>query len=116
MVTTALDDVVAALGEAGITATVDPPEIHPPGAWVAGRRLQRATLCGSYAVVIDVYLIVRDNGIKPALVELDSLLGRTLDVIDEHDWELESTTLDETVTLPSGGGPMPAYRLTIIYE
>lgn len=116
MVTKSLTDVVDALVEAGIAATVDPPAINAPGAWVAARRLEQATLVGHYAVVVDVFLIARDNGIPLAIATLDDMLETALAVLDEHMWNLESTALDESVTLPSGGGPLPAYRVTLIHD
>lgn len=116
MIKHALDTITTALREGGITATYDPPEIHPPGAWISARRLDRNVLIGHTAVVVDIFLIARDVGIPTAIMVLDDLLERALEVADRKVWEIESTALDETVTLPHGGGPLPAYRLTIIYE
>ncbi|KQB84939.1 hypothetical protein [Corynebacterium oculi] len=118
MVNEALNSVVDALTKAGIAATVDPPRLNPPAVWVTARRLGRSVLgaCGGYAVVVDLYLIARDTGIPRALETLDGLLTHTIEVMDEHQWDMDSSALDETVTLPSGGGPLPAYRLTYLID
>ncbi|WP_156801757.1 hypothetical protein [Corynebacterium mastitidis] len=85
---------------------------------MTARRLGRSVLgaCGGYAVVVDLYLIARDTGIPRALEALDKLLTWTIDVMDTHQWEMDSSALDETVTLPQGGGPLPAYRLTYLID
>lgn len=118
MITEVLARVVAALAAVGIDATIDPPKIHPPGAWVAAARLDTPDLSGGWGVVVDVYLIARDNGIPAALATLDGLLIDALEACDAADFQVEagSTDLGTTVTLPHGGAPMPAYKLTIIVD
>lgn len=114
MVVDALDTVLAALAAGGIDATVEPPEVNPPGAWIAARRLDTATLACRWTVVVDVYLIAPDNGIRLALGVLDDLLEHALDALDAADLEVDGTDLDQAVTLPTGGGPLPAYRIGVI--
>lgn len=116
MVTDALDTVLAALDRGGIRATVEPPEINPPAAWIAARRLDTETLGCRWRVVVDVYLIVPDTGIRYALDTLDTMLTRALDALDAADLEIDGTDLDQSVTLPTGGGPLPAYRIGVIAE
>lgn len=113
MITDALNAVVKALENVGVRATVDPPKINPPGAWVAGARLGTAFFGGRYAVEVDVWLIVRDTGIPDALRVLDGLLSDTLDAAQVNGWEIQSSDLAQNVTLPQGGGSLPAYRLTL---
>ena len=116
MVTDALDTVLAALAAGGIDATVEPPEVNPPSAWIAARRLDTETLGCRWRVVVDVYLIVPDTGIRYALDTLDGLLARALDALDAADLEIDGTDLDQSVTLPTGGGQLPAYRIGVISE
>lgn len=117
MISENLDYLVDVLQTAGIDATVDPPALNPPAAWVTAKRLDRSNLSGGWAVVADVFFIVPDNGIPHALLLLDDLLMTALDAINNDDHlELTDTALDEAVTLPQGGSPLPAYRLTITIE
>ena len=74
MIKDKLDHLVTVTKRAGIPATLDPPKITPPGAWVCGRRLDTETLPGFFTTVADVYLITRDTGIIPALETLDGML------------------------------------------
>lgn len=116
MITEILARVVAALVAHGIAATIDPPLITAPGAWVSPVRLDDRTLYGDHSVVVDVYLIARDNGVPDALAVLDGLLADAIDAADDADFQIEhaSSDLGTTVTLPHGGGPLPAYKLTFI--
>lgn len=118
MVTEILARVIAALAANGIAATLDPPKITAPGAWVSAVRLHDRTLCGGHSVVVDVYLIARDTGIPAALAVLDGLLSDALDAADAADFQVEhrSSDLGTTITLPHGGGPLPAYKLTFIVD
>lgn len=113
MVIDALEQVAAALEDHGVAATADPPRVNPPAAWLSARRLGRANLAGGHAVIVDVFLIARDSGIPAALESLEDLLGRALDAARAYGLEVTETDLAQSVTLPQGGGPMPAYRLQL---
>ncbi len=119
MITDALEKVIAALGRYGIDGTLDPPKINPPAAWVSARRLARPRLAGSPDVVVDVFLIARDAGIPTAIHVLEGMLADVLDLVDDDD-DLEidwnDTDLGQSVTLPQGGGAMPAYKITLTVE
>lgn len=119
MVTEALDKVIDALKSIGIDATIDPPKINPPAAWVSARRLNRPRLAGIPDVTVDVFLIARDAGIPTAVHVLEGMLADVLDLVnDRHDLEIDwnETNLGNSVTLPQGGGPLPAYSLAITVE
>lgn len=118
MVTTALTWITDTLVAAGYRATVNPPDLNPPAIWLSAQRLGDPTLpLDMYPVVVDLYLIVPDTGIPNALRELEDLLGGVLEIIAASDHlTLESTALNETVTLPSSGGPLPTYRITVTYD
>lgn len=114
MITEKLEHLVTVTKTGGIPATLDPPKITPPGAWICGRRLDTKTLPGFYAVVADVYLIARDTGILPALDALDDMLEDLITAVHEDDaLEIMDSALDESVTLPHGAAPLPAYRVTL---
>lgn len=114
MIKDKLDHMVTVTKGAGISATLDPPKINPPGAWICARRLDTETLPGFFTTVADVYLITRDTGIIPALETLDVMLEKLIDAIHNDDaLEIVSSALDESVTLPHGAAPLPAYRLSV---
>lgn len=115
MITEVLNKVVAALESIGIAATIDPPKINPPAAWVSARRLARPRLAGSPDVVVDVFLIARDAGIPTAIHVLEGMLADVLDASyadDDLEIDWNDTDLGQSVTLPQGGGALPAYKIT----
>ncbi|MBF6483845.1 hypothetical protein IU431_06695 [Nocardia otitidiscaviarum] len=107
-----LEDVAAQLRAAGVRASVEPRDLNPPCAWVVGRSLAHELLSGGGTLTADVYLIAPDTGIMAALAALTELLDLALTVIEPD----ADTSLSESVTLPGGGGPLPAYRLTVNLE
>lgn len=116
-VTDAVTYLVTVMKNAGVDATIDPPKIHPPGAWITARRLQDPNFRLARRVVADCYLIARDNGIPAALDTLDGLLNAALAAVDaDHRLELDTVALDEVVTLPHGGGPLPAFRISVYID
>lgn len=97
-----------------VPASLDPRDVNPPAAWIAGRRAEDITLCGDAAsIVCDVYLIARDAGITDALESLESMSASLTAALAAAGVGIESIALDEAVTLPSGGGPLPSYRFTV---
>ncbi len=106
-----------ALGEIvdpAVPASLDPRDVNPPAAWIAGRRAEQITLCGDPAVIVcDIYLIARDAGIPDALESLEAMSSSLTEQLAAAGVGIESIALDEAVTLPSGGGPLPAYRFTV---
>lgn len=114
MIRPQLDHIVTVTEHAGIPATLEPQRITPPGAWICGRRLDTQNFPGYFATVADIYLITRDTGIIQAIDTLDTMLEKVIDVIQDNDrLEIVDSALDESVTLPHGAAPLPAYRLTI---
>lgn len=108
----AAEDVVASLRSAGLRATVEPADVNPPAAWVTARTMAHDLLGGGGTVAIDVYLIAPDTGTAQALRTLSSLLDKALTVVDPD----ADTSLAEAVTLPGGGQPLPAFRVTVNHE
>lgn len=106
----ALESVTEALKSAGIDARVDPRDLNTPCAWVAARKWTPTYMCGDGETTIDVYLIVDDTGIVQAYSGLNDLLSKALTVLDVEG----DVSLEDSVTLPSGGGPVPAFRLTTV--
>lgn len=114
MIRQQLEYIVTVTENAGIPATLEPQRITPPGAWICGRRLDTQNFPGYFATVADIYLITRDTGIIQAIDTLDDMLEKVIDAIQDNDrLEIVDSALDESVTLPHGAAPLPAYRLTI---
>ena len=116
MLADAAEKLIDALADVGVIASTDPPALNPPCAWIAGRRLGERTLAGGYKITLDCYLIARDTGIPESIRVLDSMLIDALDAADSHDFDLDSSSLGESVALPNGGAPLPAYRLTFVID
>lgn len=111
MIVEKMRTLISDLREAGIKATENPPMLNPPCAWVCARRIDEFIFCGGGTIVFDVFLIARAIEIPNALLDLDALLQKALVAL--ADYTIESVTLDENVTLPQGGGPMPAFKITV---
>lgn len=108
----ALDAVVDALNP-GLGATLDPRDLNPPCAWVAGRRAAELNLCNRPTeITADVYLISRDVGTAEAIDKLGDMLDDALDQLAAAGIGVVDVALDEAVTIPSGAGPLPAYRIS----
>lgn len=116
MVTNALAIISTALSTQGIPATADPTEVNPPGAWLAARTLGQGYFDGSFDVNVDVYLIVGDNGTIHALTALEDLLAKAMLAFREYGLAVTATALDQGVTLPAGGGPLPSFMLSVQVE
>lgn len=113
MILSALTRIVDALTPE-IEATLDPREINPPSAWVAGSRAGDLTLSNEpSSIVADVYLITRDAGTPEAISKLGEMLEVALAQLAAGGIGVAEIALDEAVTIPSGGGPLPAYRLSV---
>ncbi|AWY04758.1 hypothetical protein PQC61_gp12 [Gordonia phage Emperor] len=108
----AVAEVETALRGAGLAASADPRQLNPPCAWVSATGLTHELLSGGGTVRLDVYLIAPDHGVTAALDVLSTLLDKALDALDPA----TETSLNEAVTLPAGGGPLPAFRLTVERE
>lgn len=113
MILTALTHIVDAL-RPEIEATLDPREINPPAAWVAGRRASDLTLGNEpSSIAADVYLIARDAGTPEAISKLGDMLEIALAKLAAGGIAVSEIALDEAVTIPSGGGPLPSYRISV---
>lgn len=106
-----LDQVCETLKTAGVNATIDPRNLNPPCAWVAAQTLPvaRRTMCGDMPMKVGIYLIAGDAGVPEAYATLNDLLLKALTVL-EQDGEIDLAT---SVSVPSGGGPLPAFYFTI---
>lgn len=116
MVVETAEKLISALGDIGIPASIDPPALNPPCAWIAARKLRARNLHGGFQIEFDIYLIARDTGIPESIRVLDSMLFDVVGMADTHDFEITDTSLGEAVTLPAGGGPLPAYRVSLIVD
>ena len=105
---------VAAVESTGLPAALDPRDLNPPCAWVAGRRATDLVLDGTARTVhADVYVIVPDNGTLNALASLDEITPQVAAALLSHGIGVGDIAMDEGLNLPTGGGPMPAYRITV---
>ncbi len=108
MIAPALVAAADALNAVGVRAAVDPRNVNPPGAWVTATGFDPDIMCELEAgtVVADVYLVAPDLGTVAAHDALGVMLAPALTVVDAVG-SIEITFL----TLPGGGGPLPAYRI-----
>src|SRR5699024_11957166 len=74
MVVETAEKLISALGDIGIPASIDPPALNPPCAWIAARKLRARNLHGGFQIEFDIYLIARDTGIPESIRVLDSML------------------------------------------
>ncbi|MGW0247924.1 hypothetical protein ACWDYH_14950 [Nocardia goodfellowii] len=107
-----LEGLADELKAAGVRAAVDPRDLNPPCAWVVARSIAHELLGGGGTVAVEVYLIAPDSGAPQAYRTLTDLLDKALTVLEPD----ADTSLSEAVTLPGGGGPLPAFRLTVNIE
>lgn len=107
-----LAELTTTLRGENLVASADPRRLNPPCIWLSANRLEHNLLGGGGTVRVDLYLIAPDHGVDQALDHLDDMLTRVLKVIDPD----AETSLNEAVTLPTGGGPMPAFRVTTDIE
>lgn len=105
-------ELVATLKGAGLRAAVDPRDLNPPCVWVSPRSVAHDLLGGGGTVTFDLLLIVADNGAASALTALTGLLDQVLTVVDPD----ADTVLSDTVTLPNGSAPLPAFRVAVDLE
>lgn len=114
MITEKLAHLVTVTESAGITATLNPPKISAPGAWISATRLEQEYLIDAPALVADIYLISRDWGVPAALDTLDDMTERLIAALDNAEIDLIDSALGETVTLPNTpGSPLPSFRFTV---
>ena len=105
-----LDDLVAALREAGIVADLDPQNLTPPAVWVQLESIAHSILSGGMVLRCRLYLIVGDAPAGTVLDNLDPLLGSVLDVVTPN---ADVDTTVAGVLLPDTPTPLPALQLTI---
>lgn len=105
-----LSDVVYALTDEGITATIDPRDLNPPGVLVELESIAHNLLCGSVTTRVRLFCVVPDTGAATALREAAELLTRVLGVVTPNT-ELDSTY--EAVVLPDSPTPLPAILLRV---
>lgn len=104
--TEALDEVVTALRDAGVTASTDATNLHGPAAWVTPHDVT-GNLAGNITVRAAVYLIAPARSGRTPLALIGQLLDQVADVL----------TLDEpaqyvTVSPPgASGADLPALRI-----
>lgn len=108
----AVQDVVDALADAGLSASTDPGAVQVPGAWLLPGDLTLDRLSGVDGVQrIDVHLVVPDTGVDGSRAALAALLDQVLVVIDP-DGPIDTRAL---VQLPEGP-PLPAFVVPVDVE
>ncbi|KAA0925958.1 hypothetical protein [Rhodococcus sp. ANT_H53B] len=105
----ALQGVAQVLKDAGVRASEDPQNLNPPCAWVSTSKYEVEYLCGEGTLTVDIFLIAINNGVPQAIKSLQSMLTKTLTVIQPEG----VVSLAESVSLASGGDALPAYKITI---
>lgn len=101
------------LAAAGVRAAVDPRNLNPPCAWVKADKFDPDTFCSALSgqLTVDVWLLAANNGVVSSHTKLSELLEKALTVVDPT-----GPVEIDTVTLPSGGDPLPAYRIPTILD
>lgn len=107
VVANALDQLCVDLTAMGVRATQDPREVNAPGAWVLPVKAQSHYLAGGVVIDVDVYLIAPDHGYQRSTRVLSELFDLTRSLVD-----IDDTSFVDAVTLPAGGAPLPAWRIT----
>ncbi|MFS0069636.1 hypothetical protein ACL1G7_13210 [Corynebacterium striatum] len=110
MIVEQMAQIVERLEEAGLKATINPPGVHPPCAWVAPREIVGGRLDGERLYNFVVMLIAPSSlDIPRAFITLDSMLDQAMKAIGG--WMTHSD-LGVEVTLPDGSS-CPAFSLII---
>ena len=104
----AVEQVRDRVESAGIRAVIDPRDINPPCAWVTVDQVRDNVLAFNPEVDVAVLLIVPDTGHRIALSALSGLLDQLLSAAR---FVVDQPIEPESVTLPSGGSPLPAFKL-----
>lgn len=108
----ALQEVVTALDNAGVTSTTEMSQVQLPGALVVPGTMTFDYLDGdNFSANIDVYLLVRNNGSVQSLNDLQDLLTKFRTVFDAIEAEPISLSLPNA----TGGSPdpVPGLQLTL---
>jgi hypothetical protein len=101
--------VVDRLKAAGLVATLDPRDLNPPGVWVQIETVRRDrfdadTWSGEWVLLA----IAPDVGTAGALRILGELVAKIYTA-----FPTAADALAQSVTLPSGGDPLPAFRVPL---
>lgn len=96
-----VDDLVADLKAAGLSASVDPAEVNPPGVWVRSQGLSLDTL-GGFTWALQLHLVVPDNGHRLAREALLELFNQVLPVA-----EPDADPYFQGLVLPHTPKPLP---------
>ena len=107
----AVEDMVAALNAAGITAAADPGELNLPGVWVQLESVAHTLLSGGVTVRLRLYCIAGDAGTLNALDQLSALYVSVCELVTPN---TDTDTTAVGVQLPDNpSSPMPALQLSV---
>jgi hypothetical protein len=107
----AVEDLVAALTAAGISAAADPGELNLPGVWVQLESVAHTLLSGGVTVRLRLYCVAGDTGTLNALDQLSPLYEAVCGVVTPNT-DTDTTTVG--VQLPDNPTtPMPSLQLSV---
>lgn len=102
-----VDALVTELTTAGISASIDPAEVDPPGVWVRHVGLS-LDLLGGFTIKTQLHLVVPDNGHAEARTGLVDLLNQVLAVA-----EPDEDPYFQGLVLPHHPKPLPGLVLPL---
>lgn len=99
-----------ALITGGIRASMEPRDLNAPCAWVSPNQATTGMyMCGGGEMRVDIYLVAPDHGYVRAMLVLEDLLSKALEVVQPD----EPVSLDSSVVLPDSANPLPAFLITL---
>jgi hypothetical protein len=107
-IATATEDVLTRLLAAGVRAVDDARDLNPPCVYVVPPDANLRFDKGRAQLEWTAYLIVGNNGARPATRALSELLDKLAGVFPI------TTVRRQPLNVPGGGDPLPAYELAWI--
>lgn len=104
-----LDQLVAVLRGAGMSASVNPEDVNLPGAWVTVEGIRTLTVDHQLQLACVVYLVAADADYARAYAQLAELYNQAIPAALTPD----DVVVPQGVVLPGNSTPMPALRVPV---
>lgn len=113
MILSAANEIVTALHEAGIPATIDARNVTAPGCFVTVTDIEAASITWKdFTVHCEVIAVVRDLGGLADLYSLNELVTDVTAALVQAGIQIDTISTNEQATPPSGG-KLPAARFVV---